>query len=464
MPGLVPDPIADGGLTGFAGRLRHGAITAEAATQAYLDRIAALDHRLNAYERVDGDTALAQARALDALLAAGTDVGPLMGVPVAVKDIFAVEHGATGAGSNVDVTEMIGREGGFVRALRRAGCVFLGKTKTVEFALGGAGTNATRGTPWNPCDATCQRIPGGSSSGSGVAVAAGLAAFAIGSDTGGSIRSPAAFCGVFGLKTTVGLWPTDGVFPLSSTLDTVGLLTVDAANAAFVFAALTGTPIATPHPERGLRLGRPTGPSFEPADPEVGIGVEAALAALASRGIDVVDIDVPEAEHAWPDMGTISPAEVLASLGRERFARIRSMIDPDVAARIAPALEHDASAYVATIARHRALSRFASHRMDGFDGWVSPAVPLCPVTVASLADPAEKARVLPLIARASRLANYMNLCATSTPVHHLGGSLPVGLQVLGRANDETGALSIALTIEQIIGKPPRPNLNGFLAS
>ena len=462
--GLVPDPIADGGIAGFGRRLRGGETTAEAATRAYLDRIAALNPRLDAYERVDADTALVQARALDAMLAAGTDLGPLMGVAVAVKDIFAVDPRPTGAGSNVDVKDLTGREGGFVRSLRRAGCVLLGKAKTVEFALGGTGINATRGTPWNPCDATVHRIPGGSSSGSGVAVAAGLAAFAIGSDTGGSIRSPAAFCGVFGLKTTVGLWPTDGVFPLSSTLDTVGLLTADAADAALVFAALTGTPMATPHPWRGLRLGRPSGPSFQPAELEVGICVDAALAALAARGVAIDDVDVPEAEDAWPDMGAISPAEILASLGRERFAKIRSSIDPDVAMRIAPALDREASAYIATLARHRALARTASRRMDGFDGWVSSTVPFRPVPVASLADPAEKARIFPLVARASRLANYMDLCATSMPVQHLGGSLPVGLQILGRANDEARTLGVALAIEEVIGKPARPNLDGFLGS
>ena len=140
---------------------------------------------------------------------------------MAVKDLLAVDGMPTTAGSNVDVADLIGPEGRFVKCLKRAGCVILGKTKTVEFALGGAGSNRVRGTPRNPWDAEVFRAPGGSSSGSVVAMASGMCGFAIGSDTVVRVRGPAAFCGVFGLKTTTGLWPTDGVFPLSPTLDTL---------------------------------------------------------------------------------------------------------------------------------------------------------------------------------------------------------------------------------------------------
>ncbi|MCP4249164.1 MAG: amidase, partial [bacterium] len=176
-----------------------------------LARIEALEPRLGAFEYVAAEQALSTARALDELLAAGTDLGPLMGVPVAIKDLFAVDGMPTAAASNLDVTEVIGPEGDFVKTLKRAGCVILGKTKTDEFALGTLGFNPKRGTPWNPWDAKTHRAPGGSSSGSAVAAVAGLCAFAIGTDTGGSVRGPAAFCGAFGLKSTVGLWPTNGM-------------------------------------------------------------------------------------------------------------------------------------------------------------------------------------------------------------------------------------------------------------
>ena len=202
MANIPPDPLGGGGIARFADEFRTGRVTSEAVTTAYLARIEVLDSRLGAYEHVARDSALAQARALDALLAAGTDLGPLMGVPVAIKDLIAVTGMPTTAGSNVDVADLIGPEGPFMDAMKRAGCVILGKTKTVEFAMGGSGLNLVRGTPWNPWDATTHRVPGGSSSGSAVAAAAGLCAFAIGSDTGGSVRIP-AFSGTFGV---FGLW------------------------------------------------------------------------------------------------------------------------------------------------------------------------------------------------------------------------------------------------------------------
>ena len=190
MKELPADPFVPGGIAAFAERLRRGEITAEAAASAYVERIELLEPRLQAYEYIAADQALETARSLDRLLAAGTDLGPLMGVPVAIKDLYAVKGMPTTAGSNVDVSEFIGDEGSFVKRLKRAGCVILGKTKTVEFALGAG--NHHRGTPWNPWDGKTHRAPGGSSSGSAVAVAAGLCAFAIGSDTGGSVRIPAA--------------------------------------------------------------------------------------------------------------------------------------------------------------------------------------------------------------------------------------------------------------------------------
>lgn len=243
---LAADPFDGCGLDEFGRRLRAGESSTTNVTRAYLSRIDALDPKLGAFEYVAADAALQQARAIDALLASGVDLGPLMGVPIAVKDLFAIKGMPVTAGSRMPLNDTIGAEGPFVKVLKRAGCIILGTTKTVECAFGAAGINSVRGTPWNPWDARTHRLPGGSSSGSAVAVAAGLCAFAIGTDTGGSVRVPAALCGIFGLKTTVGLWPTQGVFPLSRTLDSIGLLTRDAGDAASALAALTpGTPRAS---------------------------------------------------------------------------------------------------------------------------------------------------------------------------------------------------------------------------
>ncbi|MDG2286992.1 MAG: amidase, partial [Alphaproteobacteria bacterium] len=294
------EPLENGGIAKYAQDLRAGRITAAAATRAYLDRIEALDHKLGAFQHVAAEQAMAAATAIDQLLAAGTDLGPLMGVPVGIKDIYAVEGMPTTNGSLYDASHITGPEGRFVRGLKQAGCVVLGKTKTVEYALGATGVNEARGTPWNPWDLETHRMPGGSSSGSGVATAAGLCAFAMGSDTGGSVRIPACFNGIFGHKTTIGMLPTDGVFPLSPTLDTVGPLTRSAADAAIIHAIMTGEDIPAAAPLAGLRLGRPTSFFFEDAEPEVLACVEAALASLVEAGVEIVDVDIPDArEREW---------------------------------------------------------------------------------------------------------------------------------------------------------------------
>ena len=462
MARLTPDPLAAGGIADFGERLRRGETTAEATVDAYLARIQALEPRLGAFEYVAADQAPGAARALDGLLSAGTDLGPLMGVPVAVKDLFAVEGMPTTAGSNVDLSNTIGPEGSFVKALKRAGCVIIGKTKTVEFALGGAGTNLVRGTPWNPWDATTHRAPGGSSSGSAVAVSAGLSAFAIGSDTGGSVRGPAAWCGVFGLKTTVGLWPTDGVFPLSRTLDTIGPLTRSAADAALVFAALGGRPTAAPAACSGLRLGKPTSLFFDDLDQDVERCSTAIVAALAKAGAEIVDIELPEVAELSTIFAPISACELIAVLGRDRFLAERDKMDPVVAGRAALGLKMTADAYIRLLWRHRELCRIMDERMFGFAGWIAP-------TRATIALPVDdydaSAAGIERAAKTglnTRPGNLFGFCGTSTPIHALGSDLPVGFQAMCPAGAEERALSIARALEDIVGKPPLPDMSGFL--
>ncbi|MBX2878533.1 MAG: amidase, partial [Granulosicoccus sp.] len=231
MSSLPEDPYANG-LRAYAQQIRDGSLSVTQAITQTLSRIEALDSRLEAFEYVNSEQALIAAKSIDNLLATGTDLGPLTGVAVAVKDIITVDGMPVTNGSNADTAHLNGPEGQVIRKLRQAGCIIIGKTKTVEFALGATGANDSRGIPWNPWDNNTHRIPGGSSSGSAVAVAAGLCGFALGSDTGGSIRIPACYNGLFGHKTTVGLWPTDGVFPLSPTLDSVGPLCRYAEDAA----------------------------------------------------------------------------------------------------------------------------------------------------------------------------------------------------------------------------------------
>ena len=463
MVNLPSDPLEQGGIEGFGRRLRQGEITAEAATEAYLARIRALDPALGAFEHVAADQALAAARALDGLISAGTDLGPLMGVPVAIKDIFAVEGMPTTAGSNLDVTDLIGPEGTFVKRLKGAGCVILGKLKTVEFALGGSGTNYNRGTPRNPSDAKTYRVPAGSSGGAGVAMAAGLCGFAIGSDTGGSVRGPAAYCGVVGVKTSAGLWPMDGIFPLSKTLDTIGPLTRSAADAAVVIAALTGSSVARPAPLRGLRLGRPKNFFFDELDEHVETCVSAALADLGEAGVEIVEIDVPEIEENPVVFANITRPELIASIGRERFLKDREGMNPDVADRAAPGLEVSADVYIRNLWRHRELCEVAWRRMRGLDGWVGPTKSRVPPPYPPEFTTVEDAReLIKICAGPTRPANVFGLCATSQPVHQYGSPLPVGLQVMCLGFWESQLMSIALALERVIGEPSRPELAGFL--
>jgi aspartyl-tRNA(Asn)/glutamyl-tRNA(Gln) amidotransferase subunit A len=462
MRDLPSDPFEPGGINTFGRRLRAGEITAEAATAACLGRIEALDGRLGAWQHVAPEEALAAARAVDRLLAAGTDLGPLMGVPVAVKDIFAVEGMPTTAGSRVDVSDLIGPEGSFVKSLRRAGCVILGKTKTVEFALGATGISQTRGTPWNPWDPEVQRIPGGSSSGSAVATAAGMCGFAIGSDTGGSVRLPATFCGIFGLKTTLGLWPVDGVFPLAPDLDTIGPLTRTAEDAAIVWAALCGQPLPKARAPRGVRLGRPKDYFFDNLEPEVARCTEAAIGALADAGVEIVPIDLPEAREREAYFPIALACDLIAVLGRERFVANKDRIDPTVWARASRGLEVKADELLRLEWRRRELCKIAAERMAGLDGWVTPSAAVLPPPVEEMTGTEAGLRLVFGVTQNSQPGNLFGQCGTSTPIHHHGAPLPVGLQVLCRAFDEGRALGLARMIEGIVGAPRPPEVRPFL--
>ena len=224
MSNLPNDPLLNVSINSFAKKLRKGEINCEQIVTSYVNRIKAVNDKLNAFIFIDEKKAINNAIAIDKLLKSGVDLGPLMGLPIAIKDICSVNNMPTTNGSIVNSDDITGKEGSLVKRLKELGCVVIGKTHTVEFALGATGLNKHRGTPWNPWDLETHRIPGGSSSGSAVAVASGLVPFAIGTDTGGSVRIPASLTGIAGLKTTKDVWPTDGIFPLSPTLDTPGPL------------------------------------------------------------------------------------------------------------------------------------------------------------------------------------------------------------------------------------------------
>ena len=239
MSDLASDPYAS--IVELSKALKKKSVLPSEIIEAQLTRIDAIDPKLGSYQTVYRDAALSAAKEADAAIAKNQRIGPFHGIPFALKDIFELEGQITTCGSREMLQRISPTTGTVVRRLLKAGGIIIGKTKTVECALGGWGTNEQMGTPWNPWDLIEARVPGGSSSGSGVAVASGLASCATGSDTGGSVRLPAAFCGLTGLKVSKACLPTDGIMPLSQTLDTPGPMTRNMADLALMFSIMQGT-------------------------------------------------------------------------------------------------------------------------------------------------------------------------------------------------------------------------------
>lgn len=460
MATLPEDPFEGLALTDFSARLKRREVSCTQVTAACLERIAALDARLNAFVHVAHEDALRAAHAIDALVAAGIDLGPLMGLPVAVKDLFTVAGMPTTAGSRLDIADLVPPEGPFVQALKRAGCVILGKTRTTEFAV--SMTNVDWVQPWNPCDAAVHRMPGGSSSGSAVAVAAGLCAFAVGTDTGGSVRQPAAHCGVFGFKASATLWPREGVFPLSTTLDSLGFFARSACDAAMLFAGLTGRDADAPRPARALTLALPGGWYGEQLDLEVEQCMREAQGRLRAAGADFVPVDVPEAGEADAVFARLVPAELIATLGRERFSAGIDLLDPVARARGSAGLDAPADDYVRFLRRHDTLRGLIAQRMRGVDGWLAAATPLLPLPVRDVATLELALAWNRRATRNTRPGNLFGQCGVSLPVHHLGAPLPVGLQIMGAPDDDAALLACAQAVEAALGRPPLPDVSSFL--
>jgi aspartyl-tRNA(Asn)/glutamyl-tRNA(Gln) amidotransferase subunit A len=452
---------AAGGLAQLSLALRRGEVTALGLAQSALERIEAFEPRLQAFTHVDAERALSHARALDMLRTSGVDLGPLMGVPVAVKDLFSVDGMPTTAGSRVDIQDLVPPQGSFVRSLYRAGCVLVGKTRTTEFALGGY--NPSHRLPWNPCDPNNQRMTGGSSHGSAVAMAAGLAGFTVGSDTGGSVRWPAALCGVVGYKASATYWPCDGVFPLSPHMDSVGIFARSAHDAAWVEAALADRSLSPPRAVASLTLAWPVRHFMDHLDSAVASCFAEALRRLRQAGASIVEIDVPEAGEIDAVFRCLVPADLLAFLGRERLRQQSEQIDPVAAARLAAALDLPADDYVHMVARRRVLERLMRERSCGFDGWIAPTVPVVPSPIVDYKNVDEVAAWNGLATQNTRPANLFNQCGISLPIHHLGSDLPVGLQLCAASAHDAALLQTARTIEALLGLPDAQAMDAFIA-
>lgn len=448
----MTDSLFTAGIRPWAKRVRQGEITFTDTVKTCLSQIEA-DESLDAWEVFDANSAIATASAMDALLACGTDLGPTMGMPLAVKDLIRVNGYPLTNGSNAETDHLVGPEGSVINTLKKAGMIILGKTKTVEFALGVTGQNASRGTPWNPCDRNLHRLPGGSSSGSAVAVAAGHAALALGTDTGGSVRIPASFTGIVGHKTSVRLWPLDGVFSLSNTLDSMGPLCRTVDDAGLLHTLLTGEPIPASVPLKGLRLGIPQEHFFDDLDPSVQADFDQALTALTDAGAVTVPIHFPEAAERATLFPKIVPPELLSTLGVENFEKIRSGVDPVTEARAANGLTVTAVEYQSALRRQQVLIAKANATFDEVDCWITPTTPMVPMPLTDLDDPIKGARALNA-SKNTQPGNLTEFCAMSLPMHmgNTAESLPTGFQIMLPHGQDARLIAIAASVEAQINQ------------
>jgi len=452
----APSPFATRSLAQYASDLRSGATSAEATVRACLERIAVLDPTLSAFTVVDADRAIATAEAIDRLLRAGTDLGPLMGLPIALKDLFSVAGLPTTGGSRMPIADIVPPEGPVLARLRRAGCIVLGKTRTTEFALGGV--NLTHPTPRNPWDMQVHRMPGGSSSGSAVAQSAGLCGIALGTDTGGSVRMPAALCGTVGHKFSYGALSLDGIFPLSTTLDSPGVFGNTVSDVCAVAQTLLGRR-APPMPALdGLRFGLPLALFHSDLEAPVAAALESALDRLRAAGARLVPIEIGNADDWSRVFAGLLPIELIDVLGRERVLASREALDPIARARLEGGLEQSALEYLWARGRQRALQAMAEAAMDGLDAWLLPTSPIVASPRADVASVDDAGRWNPRALRNTRPGNLFGQCGVSLPLPVPPGTLPVGLQVTGRNGDDLAVLAIAQAIETLLGPGTRPAL------
>ena len=427
--------------------LASGELTSAALVDGLLERISRQDAKLHAFVHVYAEEARVVAAAADAARRAGHAVGPLHGIPVAVKDIVDIEGRITTGGSKVWQERVSPLTATLVQRMLAAGMIVLGKTHSVEFAMGSFGTNRHMGTPWNPRDPATHRAPGGSSSGTGVAVAAGMAPWGIGTDTGGSVRIPSSWCGITGLKTTIGRVSCRGVLPLSTTLDTPGPMARTVEDAALLYQVLSGED-AFPRLRagvRGLRLARMPAAERKGCEPEVLAAYDASLERLAGLGATIVDVRLP---CGFAEMG----AAVGRIIGAEGYSFVGALtddpqlpVDDDVRPRIGIGRDMSAKDYLLTLRERDRIKREFEAALADVDALLTP-------TTANVAPPVDSIDQSGTAAGFTRPFNLIEWCALALPNGTGAAGMPTSLQIACRGRDEATALRIGWAFEQGRGR------------
>jgi aspartyl-tRNA(Asn)/glutamyl-tRNA(Gln) amidotransferase subunit A len=400
---------------------------------------------------VYADKARAAADAADARAARGAPLGPLDGVIVSIKDLFDVAGEPTRAGSKILAEEAAPAttDATVVQRLRAAGAVIVAKTNMTEFAFSGIGANPHFGTPGNPRDRT--RVPGGSSAGAGVAAADGMCEVAIGTDTGGSVRIPAALCGLVGWKPSRQRVPTDGAFPLSQTLDSIGPIANSVEDCAKADAVMAGERFTPPEPVAlaGLAFGIAEGLPLDRLDDTVASAFAAAIKRLDQAGVRVSREELPLFDDmiAVNAKGGISPPEACA-IHSDRIKRRAADIDPNVLARIERGCAVTQDDY-AWMRRERArLVAAMDARLSALDALVMPSTSIVAPTIAEVEDRKVFAARNAALLRNTSIVNFFDLCAISLPLPVAPGSMPVGLMLVARNGQDRRLFRIAAAAMQ----------------
>ena len=427
--------------------------------RVHLERIAARDGSLRAYITVCAEAASEAARTAEAALMSGRPAGPLHGVPIALKDLYDTAGVATTAGSKILAGRVPATDATVVRRLREAGAIVLGKLHMVEFAYGPEGLNAHHGAPRNPWDADAERMPGGSSSGSGVAVAAGLAPAALGSDTGGSIRIPASLCGITGLKPTYGRVSRAGVLPLAWSMDHVGPMTRTVADSALLLRAIAGYDPADasssvlPVPDylaaltgdvKGLRVGLLRDFFLSSATAEVRAAVETAARALQGAGALVDEVALPKVAHVAAASYAVVASEALA-YHTSWLATRAGEYDPEVRKRLQLGAFISGAHYVRAQQARALVRDEIDAALAQRDVLLAPATPLTAPRLderqTTLGDGPSDVRGA--LIRLTRPFNCSGHPACAVPCGFSAQGLPIGMQLVGRPFDEVTVLRAA---------------------
>ncbi len=467
----------------LSARIARREVSAREAVQACLDRIQKVDGRIYAFLTFDAADALAQAEAVDKSVAAGATVAdrPLLGVPVGIKDVLAVKNQPLNCASKILGKFVSPYDATVIEKLRAAGAIVFGRLNMDEFAMGSSTENSAFGVTRNPWDT--ERIPGGSSGGSAAAVAAGECIATLGSDTGGSIRQPAALCGCVGLKPTYGRVSRYGLVAFASSLDQIGPFTRDARDAAIMLEVLSGvdrrdsTSIPQPVPRyaeglngdlRGLKLGLPKEYMIGGLDPQVNQAVQTAVKQLQKLGAEVVEISLPHTDYAVATYYIIATAEASANLARFDGIRYGARVDgddpislygrtrgagfgPEVKRRIILGTYVLSSGYydayylraqkVRTLIRRDFLRAF-----DTVDAIVTPTTPTAAFRIGEKSDDPLQMYLSDIFTISCNLAG---ICGLSLPCGFTNSpKLPIGLQLLGKPFGEGTILKIAHAYEQ----------------